>query len=118
VPLSGTGTAAAVKKSAVSIKSSANPAGICSPVILTAKVATQGGTSPTGAIDFMDGAKLLGAAEIKNGEAKFSILPRTAETVMVLAKYPGDEANEAATSPVFKQVFTTGANERAFCRGR
>jgi len=118
VPLTGTGTAPASLKSAVQIKSSANPASTCNPVTITANVTTQSGEKPTGEIHFMDGAKLLGTAEIKNGEARFSISPLNAKTMTLTANYVGDSTHEAETSPTFRQVFRTEPKESTSCHLR
>jgi sugar lactone lactonase YvrE len=115
VPLTGTGTAAAVKKSAVTINSSTNPVTTCESVTLIAGVATTSGALPTGEIDFMDGTSKLGTAKMVDAKAQLSIIPIKSGTMTLTANYSGDSTHAAGTSPVFKLEVAAQTRVGASC---
>lgn len=118
VTLSGTGTTASVKPAAIQIRSSANPAATCNPVILVAQVTAENGEIPTGKVEFSDGTRLLGSALVENGEARFRFSPVNAETMMLKGEYSGDATHSTATSSVLKQVVVAKAQGRVSCNLR
>jgi hypothetical protein len=88
----------------VALKASANPASACSAVSFTATVTSSKDGTPTGTIQFMNGAQMLGSASVKSGKAKFSTKALPAGTNMVTAMYPGDTKHASSVSTKLKEV--------------
>jgi subtilase family serine protease len=94
--------------SAVSVGSSGSPAGVGSPVILTATVTGSSGT-PTGNVGFYSGVSLIGTQALSGGVATLPIstLPTGIDTIT--AHYLGDGSYLPSISPNFTQVITKKA---------
>jgi hypothetical protein len=88
----------------IAVKSSANPATLCSEVAFTVAVNGTGSEKPTGTVKLMKGTDLLGEASLDKGEAKIEHVSLKAGTNELTAHYDGDSRHEAATSSPFKQV--------------
>ncbi len=83
------------------VSSSTNPSTYGSSVIFTATVT---GSSPTGSVEFFDGAASLGSAALSGGTGNFSTSALTAGSHSITAVYSGDGGNAGSTSPVLTQV--------------
>ena len=100
VAVSGTGGKASPS---VTLDSSANPAFVSSTVTLTATVSSSSG-SPTGSVDFYDGATLLGSGTLASGTATYvpsNLVPGTHSITVV---YSGDSNYSTVTSSALSQV--------------
>jgi hypothetical protein len=73
----------------VSLTSSPNPSMILQPVTLSAVVTSPAGT-PTGIVEFYEGASLLGSAPLVGGQADLTIATLSEGTHLLKAKYLGD----------------------------
>jgi hypothetical protein len=83
--------------STTALTSSPNPSCAGTPVTLTATVA---GVSPTGNVQFFDGASMLGTAILSAGQATLlvsSVSPGTHASIS--AQYAGDANHNRSTSP-------------------
>jgi hypothetical protein len=88
---------------ATALVSSQNPAAIGQPVTFTATVS--GGASPTGSVQFKDGASNLGPPIPLTGPtAALTTAALSAGTHTITATYLGDAANGSSTSPDLSQV--------------
>ncbi len=94
----------------VTVTSSLNPAGISQAVTLTATVApvSPGAGTPTGTVNFMDGATLLGSGTLSvvNGvvQATYTTGSLALGTHAITAVYSGDTNFQVNTSVVFAQT--------------
>jgi hypothetical protein len=83
------------------------------PIIVGQSVtftATVTGTSPTGAIQFMDGIASLGSpVALTSGTTSLTTSALTIGTHSITAVYPGDAANAASTSAVVNEVVSRNA---------
>lgn len=81
------------------LTSSANPALVGAPVVLTAKVSAAISGTPTGTVTFKDGSTTLGSAALNNlGIATFSATGLAAGSQTIVAVYSGDTINLTSTS--------------------
>ena len=102
---SGSG-GAPVSKTLVQLTSTASKVASGAPVDLTATVLASG-SSPTGTVSFFDGATQLGQpVPLSNGTASLQTTSLNVGTHILVAKYSGDQNDEAATSNRFNQVIT------------
>jgi len=94
-----------VTKSATSatVESSLNPSASGQTVTFTATVTSATGT-PTGTVDFMDGATKLGAHTLSGGIAAFSTSKLAAGTHSITAVYVGNADFSTSTSADLSQV--------------
>lgn len=83
------------------LSASVNPAGISQPLTLTATVT---GSSPTGSVNFLDGATYIGAGSLTNGVATLNTQFSSIGTRSLTAQYAGNTANAASTSAVLSEV--------------
>jgi probable HAF family extracellular repeat protein len=91
--------------STTGIASSLNPATPGQPVTLTATVT---GSSPTGSVEFLDGAaSLTPPVLLVGGVATFTTSSLSAGTHSITAVYGGDGSNSMSTSAALSQVITT-----------
>lgn len=81
--------------------SSLNPSFLGQAVTFTAHVT---GASPTGTVQFNDGATVLANAALSGGAAVFTTSTLALGAHPITAAYAGDAANAASTSPVLTQV--------------
>ena len=97
-PSSAAGTTTAVT-------SNANPATAGQSVTFTAAVT---GNSPTGTVQFMDGAANLGTpVTLTGGAATLTSATLSAGTHPITAVYSGDASNAASTSSVLNEIILT-----------
>jgi hypothetical protein len=88
----------------ITLTSSANPAGLGSSVTFTATL-TGRGTTPSGAVTFVDGSTLLGTGTVNpRGMATLSISTLGAGPHSITASYGGDGNYLAATSAVLTET--------------
>ena len=66
--------------------------------------ATVAGSSPTGTVQFRDGATLLGTATLSGGAATFTTSALTVGSHPITAVYGGDTTNQGSTSNIVNQV--------------
>jgi sugar lactone lactonase YvrE len=88
---------------AIALTSNANPVILTNPVTFTAVVSSSSGT-PTGTINFLDGATLLGTATLSSGRASFTTSSLAAATHSITAVYSGDANFSATTGTAVAQV--------------
>jgi hypothetical protein len=82
--------------------SSVNPSTVGQAVTFTATVT---GNSPTGTVQFMDGAANLGSpVALSGGTAAFTTSALTVGTHAITAVYSGDASNAGSTSPVLNET--------------
>ncbi|EGP06553.1 hypothetical protein CSIRO_3809 [Bradyrhizobiaceae bacterium SG-6C] len=89
--------------SGTSIGSSANPSPFGQTVTFTATVT---GTNPTGTVQFLDGATLLGSGIVVAGSATFSTSALSAGPHSITAVYGGDANNNGSTSSALSQTIS------------
>jgi predicted secreted protein len=88
--------------SLVTLSSSADPATVGEPAILTAAVTDSAGTPATGPVVFKEGTTIYGTASVENGEAQIPLPMLSAGTHKITAQYAGDATDSPATSAVLK----------------
>ncbi len=94
-----------ITTSALSLTSSANPSAAGSALTLSVTVA---GTSPTGTVQFKDGAASLGGpVTLVSGQASYSATPATATGHLYSATYSGDPNNTTSSAQVAVNVTGT-----------
>ncbi len=103
--------AVAPTSSLTSLTSDKNPCQVGDTVNFTALVAPvpPATATPTGMVDFIDGAVLLGRAALDSaGHATYTTSTLTAGTHQVTARYDGDSTFASSTSAAFTQTTKTG----------
>ena len=99
--------AAIAAATSTALVSSINPSTVGQSVTFTATVT---GTSPTGSVQFKDGAGNLGSpVALSGGVAILSTSALTQGTHSITAVYSGDPGNATSTSPVVSQVVNPAA---------
>jgi hypothetical protein len=88
---------------AIVIVSSLNPARAGQTVTFTVAVSSSAAT-PTGTVEFLDGAKVLAKATLSAGTAKYSTSKLPAGSNSITAVYLGDSNNNGVTSTPVSQV--------------
>jgi hypothetical protein len=89
------------------LTSSVNPVNVNANTILTATITSTSGT-PTGTITFLDGATVLGSAQLNaSGVATLTVSFSTPGTHPLTASYPATGPYNAATSPVVNETVQT-----------
>jgi len=83
------------------VTSSANPSTYGTSVTFTATVT---GSSPTGSVEFFDGATSLGTAALSGGNAALSTSALAVGSHSITGVYSGDGGNATSTSPALTQV--------------
>jgi hypothetical protein len=81
--------------------SSLNPSLFGQTVTFTATVS---GTSPTGSVQFREGATVLATVPLSGGSAAFTTSALSVGTHPIIAVYSGDADDAASTSPTVNQV--------------
>ncbi|HET7216187.1 MAG TPA: Ig-like domain repeat protein, partial [Terriglobia bacterium] len=102
VAVSGTGAKATPT---ITLTSDANPAHLSESVTLTASVSSSLAT-PTGSVNFYDGATLLGSGALASGAATYATSSLVAGTHSITAQYAGDANFLTATSSAVSLVIT------------
>jgi hypothetical protein len=103
-----TGTVTQVIGAGVSttvLSTSLNPSPTGQLVTFTATVT--GSNSPSGTINFKDGATVIGTASLAGGAATYATSSLTAGTHIMTAVYSGDTNNQGGTSASLNQVIST-----------
>ena len=85
------------------LTSSPNPLLVAQFVVFTATVATTSGT-PTGSVNFYDGATLLGAATLSGGTASYSISSLAVGSHQIVATYVGNTSYTTSSSTGLNQI--------------
>lgn len=99
------GLAILIPKMTATLSSSANPSVVGQPVTFTATVTSIAGPPPDGeTLEFTAGGKPMGSGTISNGVAQFTTSALAAGSLVVAAKYSGDNNYLTATSQALKQV--------------
>ena len=96
---------------ATSLVSSVNPSSYGQPLTFMATVTTQGKSTPTGTVTFMDGANVFRTRVLKGGVAAFSTRSLTAGAHSITAQYNGNSYFGASNSSVLSQAVNTAATE-------
>src|SRR6185312_3352405 len=102
VATSGTGAKATPT---ITLASDANPAHLSESVTFTASV-TSSLATPTGSVNFYDGATLLGSGTLASGAATYATSSLLAGTHSITAQYAGDANFLTATSSAVSLVIT------------
>jgi sugar lactone lactonase YvrE len=89
--------------STVSLAPSANPALLSNSITFTATVSSESG-SPSGSVNFYDGATLLGSGTIASGTATYATSSLAVGTHSVTAAYGGDTQFSTSTSAAVPQI--------------
>ena len=84
-----------------SLSSSLNPSTAGSPVVFTASVSP---SLATGAVQFLDGATVLGSATLANGSASFTTSALSQGTHSITADYGGSATYNASNSSALSEV--------------
>ena len=84
-----------------SLSSSLNPSSFGQPVTFSAKVT---GSSPTGAVTFLDGATAIGTVTLAGSAAALTTSSLATGTHSITAKYAGDANNSSSASAVLVQT--------------
>ena len=98
---------AGVAQTATALTSSLNPSVSGQSVTFTAQV-TSSSCTPTGTVNFYDGATLLGSATLASGSASFSTSLLTAGSHSITATYQGSSSFASSTSAALIQVVNSG----------
>lgn len=85
--------------------SSVNPSLFSQSVTFTATVS--GGTSPTGTMQFREGATVLATASLAGSTAAFTTSSLSVGTHPIVASYSGDADDAASSSPTVNQVVSS-----------
>jgi hypothetical protein len=94
-----------VNSSSTSLGSSPNPSTKNQNVAFTARVTSNGSTTPTGTVTFKDGNKKLATVNLNStGIAIFNTSSLAKGSHSMTADYSGDGATSASTSPVVVQI--------------
>jgi uncharacterized protein (TIGR03437 family) len=94
--------------SSLTLSSSVNPSKLGESVTFTAAVATGGGApgapAPIGAVQFLDGGKLLGSGSVSGGQASLTTSALTGGPHLIIAQYAGDSNWPSAQSTYAQNV--------------
>jgi hypothetical protein len=102
-PASGAAVVTLRNATTTTLVAAPSPVAAGSDVTLTATVT---GASPSGTVEFFDGATSLGTATIQGGVATLTTSALTAGSHGLTARYEGDEINNASTSSSVTLVVT------------
>ncbi|MDX3853666.1 Ig-like domain repeat protein, partial [Streptomyces sp. AK02-01A] len=94
--------------STTALTSAPDPSVFGQTKILTATVSSVAGT-PTGTVDFFDGATLLGTSALVGGVATLSVSTLSVGAHSLTAVYSGDANFDGSTSPVDPQTVTAAS---------
>ena len=86
--------------------SSLNPSLFGQSVTFTATVS--GGTSPTGTVQFSEGATILATVPLAGGTAAFTTSALSVGAHPIVATYSGDVDDAGSGSPTVTQIVTSG----------
>jgi len=88
-----------------SVVSSQNPSTFGQPVTFTATVVSSTSGTPTGAVSFKDGTKVIGSGNLNgSGQASFTTSSLARGSHSITAVYKGDTNFKTSTSPVLTQT--------------
>jgi len=88
---------------AIAVSSNSNPVLVQNSIVLTATVSS-GISTPTGTVNFRDGATLLGSSSLLNGVAALTTSALPVGSHNIVAAYAGDANFVAATSAALTEV--------------
>ncbi len=95
--------------STTSLVSSVNPVGLGANVTYTATVASPQGGTPTGSVDFKDGAAVVQTVALVSGQAAFTTSYGTVGSHSISAVYSGDATyNPSTSATVVENVAAVG----------
>jgi len=97
---------AALPPTTTAVTSSLNPSMYGQFVTFTATVT---GASPTGTVQFLDGATLLASATLSGAQATLATDLLAQGSHNITAVYSGDANNQGSTSPILVQVVNAGS---------
>ena len=86
------------------LNSSADPSVVGQSVTFTATITPQSGGTPTGTVNFMQGAKVLSTGTVANGQATYTTTFVTGGARPLAAKYSGDSNFSGSTSAILTQT--------------
>ncbi len=98
----GPGTATVLTATSTTLTTSPNPSELSKPTVLKAVVA--GGATPTGAVQFKDGATVLGSAPLVGGIAQLSVKSLKVGSHTLGATYAGDATHDVSADTHVHQV--------------
>lgn len=101
--------------SGTSVSSSANPSPFGLPVTFTATVT---GVSPTGTVQFLDSATLIGSGTLSSGQATLTTSALSPGARSITAVYGGDSNNAGSTSPVLTQTISLSSTTTALASSK
>jgi uncharacterized protein (TIGR03437 family) len=102
---SSTITVNAAAGSSISLTSSVNPSTLGQSVSFTASVNTSGAPgAPSGSVQFLDGAKLLGSVSLSGGSASYATATLAVGSHTIVAQYSGDTIFPAAQASYVQLV--------------
>jgi hypothetical protein len=94
----------------VSLTGNPNPSNTGQSVTLTAAISSAStAPAPTGRVDFLDGATLLGSTPVSGGLATLTATFTTAGSHSLTANYSGDANNLPSSSTAYTQVVNTSS---------
>ena len=86
------------------LTSNPNPSQYGQAVKFDVQVTSQGPTTPTGKVKFLDGTSQIGAVTLSGGKGTLTKSNFTVGTHPITAQYSGDSASAKSASPVLNQV--------------
>jgi hypothetical protein len=98
----GPGAITEVVTSTTTLTTDPNPSELSKPTTLKAVVA--GGTTPTGTVQFKDGATVLGSAALVSGVARLSVKKLAVGSHTLSATFAGDAGHEGSTDTYVHKV--------------
>ena len=103
-----------VQPSQIGLSSSVNPSVAGASVVLSVKMALSGSLAPTGTVNFLDGAQLIGTGTLDGtGAASFATTTLSVGSHNLTASYAGDANFSAVTSAVLVQTVTNANTQVA-----
>src|SRR5579872_6815320 len=98
-----------VSQTSVALASSVNPSAFRQPVTFTATVTGSFGT-PTGSVNFLDGAQVIGTVTLSSGVAAFTTTSLSLGSHAITASYAGSGAFLASSSSVLAETVNVPAD--------
>ena len=95
--------------STLTLASSSNPAMIGQSITFTATLTSNQAGTPTGSVQFLDGAAVMGTVPISNSQAVFTTSFSTGDTHTITAQYSGDTVFQPAQATLTQTLGFPGA---------
>jgi len=102
-----------LQKTTTTVTSSTNPSVWDQPVTFTATVTSSVSGTPTGSVQFLNGATLLGSASLSSGHATYTTAALAVGTASIKAVYVGNTIYQTSTSSAIAQVVKKGTTTSA-----